>query len=146
MATQIVAVASTVSGIFVVLNWVGACDPLFDTAARKAVGDEPLDMQAMRAHIREENAAKRGEKPAPKQPKRTKPEPTLSPTFRAPGAFYPDEHVEDDAGWSIDPLMLAVVGGAMIFGLAGAGTFLMMGGLGGKEPEKPEPAGDEPIT
>ncbi|MCB9673474.1 MAG: hypothetical protein H6737_00065 [Alphaproteobacteria bacterium] len=60
---------------------------------------------------------------------------------RVPGAYYPEDLGEADEG-GIDPLILAAVGGGLVFGLVGAGAFLMMGGLGSRD-EK-EPVSEEP--
>ena len=58
---------------------------------------------------------------------------------RVAGAYYPDEHEQEESG-GFDPLLIAVLGGGLVFGLAGAGAFLMLGRGAAKEEEAPAPA------
>lgn len=64
---------------------------------------------------------------------------------RVAGAYYPEDHAEQaSSSGGIDPLILAVVGGGLVFGLAGGVAFLVLGGGGSQEEDEPQaPEEDE---
>ncbi|MEZ4322044.1 MAG: hypothetical protein R3F61_31520 [Myxococcota bacterium] len=62
---------------------------------------------------------------------------------RVSGAFYPEDHPTEEPSAGLDPLIVAGVGGGLVFGLVGGAAFLMLGGRKDDAPSD-EPSADPP--
>ena len=81
-------------------------------------------MRRGRPSIAERNAIAEAEEPA---------------AIHAPGAYYPEPTGPEAASPSIAPLVVATVGGGIVFGLVGVGAFWVLGGRRRREEPKPTP-------
>jgi len=99
---------------------IGACDPLLRSGSQSLAKDfskGPLG----------------GPKP-PATVRRKAPPVDDAEPYRAPGAYYPGQELDTSSGPSgSGPLLIAVIGGVLIFGLTGGGAFFVLNQLGRKE-------------